>query len=728
MKIELPKIKLKTIISLVLLILVIFAATKSRLTNIPNLVADYDPWWFYRHANEVLQNNLKPPKWDELSFYPPGRPFSTSAGWFYIIILFYKILALFTDITFMKAAIISPAIMTGLSALSAYLLGKELTNEWGGLSTAIFASMTPTFIGVSTAGYLDTDVVVVFFSFLSIFTIFLAMREKKWYHIALAVIANFAFINSWWFGWYVLLFFCMLIPVFFLYKIVKVFLGGSRKINLTQIFTELKDQFWPLILLFIILNVVSLILGNGSILLFIQIASGFRQGAGSLVNVSVAELQPINVLTRGGFNAIADRVGKIPMYFMILGLPLLAGYKLYKRVKIGFEELFLFMWAVITFYIILSGVRFALLFSIAVAASAGYVIGNLIEHTKNFNLFFRGTILGLIFYLVVIGYFSQNLAFAMNVGTYDIGQNWVDMLDWLKDNADKKALVATWWDPGHIITGYTGLRVHGDGAHCGGEECVPYDHDIRIQDMGRIMSTNNETEAVNLLKKYTSLTPEQCEQAKKKWGSIMPSTACDPVSELYFIASNDLIGKFTWMNYFGGYRAPISSPADFQKTPGVCCASTPNTEPGQMSCGEFAAQGKGLWVWCPWVFNLQSVQKDREENNVLVYDYGGLKLSIVEKKDAILPVYNNKYLINNVVFYSQDGKLQRINLATYPTTLEKIDGMIWLQQDFRSGIYLSPSIKDSIFVKTFFFGGEGLKHFKPVYSNPEIRIYKVEFN
>ena len=54
-------------------------------------ILDYDPWWYYRHAQEIMDNGLVPPKWDILSYYPPGRPFDKQLGWEYIIILFYKI-------------------------------------------------------------------------------------------------------------------------------------------------------------------------------------------------------------------------------------------------------------------------------------------------------------------------------------------------------------------------------------------------------------------------------------------------------------------------------------------------------------------------------------------------------------------------------------------------------------------------------------------------------------
>ncbi|MCX8179209.1 MAG: hypothetical protein N3E38_00510, partial [Candidatus Aenigmarchaeota archaeon] len=179
-------------------------------------------------------------------------------------------------------------------------------------------------------------------------------------------------------------------------------------------------------------------------------------------------------------------------------------------------------------------------------------------------------------------------------------------------------------------------------------------------------------------------------------------------------------------NYFGGFRAPIKTYYDFQKNPGVCCASTPKTEPGQMSCGEFASQGKGVWVWCPWIFQLTGVQKDKEGNNVFIYDYSGLKLTIMQKQNMLIPVYN-KYIITKLVFYDENNGWQKIDLSSINTTLEKIDGMLIVQPDFRVILYFAPEISESVFVKTFFFNGGDLKHFKLVYSNPEIKVYKVIF-
>jgi len=37
-------------------------------------------------------------------------------------------------------------------------------------------------------------------------------------------------------------------------------------------------------------------------------------------------------------------------------------------------------------------------------------------------------------------------------------------------------------------------------------------------------------------------------------------------------------------------------------------------------------------------------------------------------------------------------------------------------------------IKDSVFVRTFFYDGEGLEHFEQVFTNPEIRLYRVNLD
>jgi len=672
------------IITLSCLLFLVFLSMWVRMSTFgARTVLDYDPFWQYRHAKEILENNFRAPEWDSLSFFPPGRPNYKSQGWNYTMALFFKIASLFISVPFMEIAKIAPVIMAGLAVVSAYLLGKFLTNKWGGLATGLFATLTPTFIGVSMAGYCDTDATVVFYFFLSVYSIFLALkkRSKKGsipYYV-LAILANVAFVYNWGAGWFPLMLFIAFLPVFVVFRIIENIIHQKKlKIDIKTTITELKPFIVPLLIISIGANAIAFFLGTSNIFSSILVGLRFTGIAGTpmLVNVSVAELQLINILTKSGFFSVAGRVGLLPTLMTLFGLPILVLYKLIKKTKINYAEIFLYVCALITFYLILRGVRFSLLFSCATAASTGYVIGSLVKHLKR-NII-SATVFGVLTLLALM-FVSDAIQIGYAGAGMELSGNWYDLLDWLKENADKKALVATWWDPGHIITGYAGLRVHADGAHCSPFDCIPYNHNIRIQNMGKIMSTSDESEAVDILKKYMQLTPEQCEEVKQNFGDIVPEEACESVSEMYFISSNDLIGKFTWMNYF------------------------------------------------PWVFNLKDVQQDDQGNPIYVYDYSGLTMSLVQKQLYLLPIYNNQYLINHVTFFS-DGQMQDIDLSDSGINLEKIDGLVWVDPSFRSLIYFSPAIKDSVFTKTFFYDGKGLEHFELIYSNPEIKLYKVNFD
>lgn len=720
------KITIKSLFIILILFSIVFISVWSRLGTLKaETILDYDPWWFYRYTKDILENNLIPPSWDLLSFFPPGRPIYSYLGWEYTMILFFKISSLFSPgISLMTVAKLSPAIMVGLTAVVAFFLGRHLSNDWGGLATALFSTLSLTFIGVSMAGYCDSDAVVVFYSFLTILTVFFAMRKKTVPYIIISILSVLIFMFNWMASWYILFFFILFIPGFIIFRLLENMIHKKQlKFNLWEILRESKPLFAPLVIILVVTNLVGTILGIGNVYDFLMTGLGFI-GAEQIVNVSVAELQPINIFTREGFLAVASRVGLVPLVITILGLPILALYKIYKKMKISPSEVFLFLWIITTFYLILHGVRFSLLFSCAVATSAGYVVGNLVKLFGK-NIIVNSAISGIVLLLIVM-FVSDSLSYTTSASGMEVSKNWINMLDWLKSNADPKATVATWWDPGHIIAGYTGLRVHADGAHCSPKGCVPYPHNTRIQNMGKIMSTSDEDEAVDILQKYLGLTPEQCQEVKQKFGNKVPDEACEPASEMYFISSNDLIGKFTWMNYFGGYRASIASNYDFARNPGVCCASTPKTESGQISCGEFANQGKGVWIWCPWIFSLKDMKQDQDGNPVYVYDYSGLTITLIQKNDRLIPIYNNQFVINHMTFFFQ-GQRQDQDLSGLNTTLEKIDGLIWLDPGFRSLIYFAPAIKDSIFTRTFFYDGEGLKHFELVYSNPEIKLYKVIF-
>jgi dolichyl-diphosphooligosaccharide--protein glycosyltransferase len=688
----------KTLIIFLALVFIIYLSVSTRLGPINSpTVLDYDPWWQYRHAKDILENNLKVPKWDMLSFYPPGRPMEPFQGWPYTIIIFYKILQLFYPaVTLMKAAILSPLIMAALTPIPAFFLGRHLTNNIGGLAVALFSTLTPTFLGVSTAGYSDTDAVVVFYSFLCTLSVFLALKKKSIPFYIFAILANLAFAYNWGAGWLILLMFIVFIPTLAVFRVIEQIIHQKKLLfNIVEIKEEMKTLLLPLLIVLIVTNILGYYFGLGSALHSFLGGLAFTGLAGQplIVNISVAELQLVNIFSREGFLSVAGRVGLLPTIFTLLGLPLLVFFKIYRKEKINFAEIFLFLWASITFYLILRGVRFSLLFSTAAAVSAGYVIGNLYSYLRNRNPTIFATVFGFIL-LLSLAFISDAIQFGYATGGMQISKNWYDMLDWLKENADKDALIATWWDPGHIIAGYTGLKVHADGAHCPPNACIPYNHNIRIQDMGRIFSTNDEEESVKILKKYMNLTPEQCQQAKE-WLKDMPDDACKPVSEIYLIASSDLIGKYFWMSCFGSFDWKVWSESNGKR---------------------WKCDGR----------NFLQLQLSQQTAEGLVY--GGI-ITLTAKENKLIPIINvpeqgiRNAIIKEIVFF-QNGQEQRLNYGNLTNT---VDGLLWVDPSFRMVIFMDPTIRDSVFTKLFFWNGQGLKHFQLVFSNPEIRLFKVIF-
>jgi asparagine N-glycosylation enzyme membrane subunit Stt3 len=658
-------------------------------------ILDYDPWWFFRHAQELIQNNLVPQKWDILSYFPPGRPVDFYLGWSYTIAIFYLLVKPFAAISLMKFSGLFIAFFSALCAIPAYFVGKSVTNKWGGLATAFFGTITPIFVSRSIAGYPAADAADVLWTFVVVFTTLYAIKtfkgfkdKKSWFAIAITVLSYWLFALNFNNSWYIYFFFLAFMPLLVIFRFLESLIGrkheGSFGTKLKTILSENKNGFIAIIIIGVLGQAITQLTSGWPFNTIPPIqdffaALGFISNTSLLVNISIAELQSLNVFSTQGFTQLISNIGFVPI-FLMFGLVVIIFYKWVKKKEVTNAEYFTIVWLLATFWLITHGIRFSLFFAIAVAASAGFVIGNLIELLKGKNHLLVATIYGVLIF-GIIWHLSDNIAFSSNAQTMDIGQNWKDALNWLKTNADKNANVATWWDPGHIITGFTGLRVVADGAHCTPDSCVPYSINVRIQDMGRAFATSDENESVRILQKYVQLSPQDCQKVKEKFGDAVPAAACAPASEIYFIASADLIGKYYWLSYFG--------------------------------TGE-----KRNFVQLA----LSNVQRD-VNGTPSSFEYGGGALSLILRDNRLVPVVNNRNIVKNVIYY-QNNQPQQFQ---YANATDIVDGLVIVDPSFQQATYLDPTIMGSVFTKLYFGNGQGLQHFKLVYDNGEVKIFKVIF-
>ena len=210
-------------------------------------------------------------------------------------------------------------------------------------------------------------------------------------------------------------------------------------------------------------------------------------------------------------------------------------------------------------------------------------------------------------------------------------------------------------------------------------------------------SISNEEEAMKILRKYVQLTPEQCNEAKKQFSDIISQDACKPISEMYVIASNDLIGKYYWLNYFG------------------------------------TGTGRNF-VEC------RLSQELSQKQNTPSYDCaaGSMTVTMAQKDDQVFAVINmpsqglRNAISRDLIYFNNNN--QEIRFRTNITNA--IDGLMLIEPGFGVGMFMEQAVRDSIYTNMYFFNGNGvpefsipkLNKFKLVYNNPELKIFKVDFS
>jgi dolichyl-diphosphooligosaccharide--protein glycosyltransferase len=260
--------------------------------------------------------------------------------------------------------------------------------------------------------------------------------------------------------------------------------------------------------------------------------------------------------------------------------------------------------------------------------------------------------------------------------------NWWEALNWIKSNTAECSVIATYWDPGHFITGIAKRPVVFDGASQNSElflndgkavrENEDYDEKrARIHDIGTALFTSNETEAIELLKPYQF---ENCPEP------------------MYFIASSDLIFKSQWWSYFSTWN-PVE-------------------------------KGK-KYVYA--MLNLGG-QAPLVQENVMAYNFpaGGNQAFLIYEKDGtykILFQAGNQYAKVKRFVYLKDGRLyEEIEDEA------ELPGAVLAMTDFRQIIYMPPELENSMFTRLFFFNGQGLKHFEYVKEwGGEVKLFKIKF-
>ncbi len=284
---------------------------------------------------------------------------------------------------------------------------------------------------------------------------------------------------------------------------------------------------------------------------------------------------------------------------------------------------------------------------------------------------------------VIVSSLTTVILFSSFVNSYAVSlsqppvldDNWWEALNWIRNNTPECAVIATYWDPGHFITGIAHRPVVFDGAT---QNAKLYIHEgnrtivrSRIQDIATTLYTDNETKAIEILKYYK-----------------MPNC-----SKMYYIASADLIGKSHWWIYFATWKPRVK---------------------GHESNYLYAAL---------------KAKKPMISGNGTQYVYGD------GSRDLFIVVQDGPKLTPYLVINRMPYKIEKIfyfeNYTGYVQFSEnpQVEGMLYVTPDMRYAFFIPKEVENSMFTRMFFFNGAGLKHFKLVKNfGGEVKLFEVVFN
>jgi dolichyl-phosphooligosaccharide-protein glycotransferase len=629
-------------------------------------LGDLDSYFYLRQAKNIEENGMVCDEikdgqcWDSYLLAPLGGPVSPTLHP-YGIVFVHKTLGFFNkSINLMKASFLLPAILAAIACVAAFFIGKRLMNEVAGFFGAMLVALNPMLV-TRTLGS-DTDIwnivlpLVIIWIFLESFEAQSIVKKSILAVISGLLLGLFAFA---WGGWWYVFDFIIVAVLGYLAVIIIKDIVQNKSLKASRILTsEVKKDFAVIGILFLsTLIFVSLFVSFGAFesaffsptQTFNSLKAAAHANLWPNVYTTVAELNEANLSAVVGQTAfglpwlfalaligiVLTMIKRNPgwkeytlialsfiLYLYLVSptglamspyvfaaltmLPIAAAVILYlidKDNKVDLKPAFLFtIWFVGMTIASIKGVRFILLltpiFAIAVGAAVGYLYQYLARIAKtelNINDLAAKIAVFLILCMILITPVKAGISSGENF-TPSMTKGWWDSLSKIKQESAPDAIINSWWDFGHWFKYVADRRVTLDG--------VTQNHP-NAHWLGLILQTNNEREALGILRMLDCGSNNAFEEVNKKFNDpeksenivadlvvldkmqgetylrnlgftneeiavISQYTYCSP-SEDYFITSEDMVGKAAVWAHFGlwdfdrAYMINVVRPASFEE-------------------------------------------------------------------------------------------------------------------------------------------------------------------
>lgn len=450
-----------------------------------------DPYFYLRHARNIVETGVPWESvrdgvpWNDYSFAPTGRS-SRAHPFAYTIAYSYLFVTQWFGWSLMKTQFYLPVFVIIIVALVAFFTVYVLThNKWASFVSGLFMVLAPYILVRTMTGFSDTDTFSILFPMLITFflALFIVRETKKWKLISgIGFVLSFFVFSLFWEGWW------FLADMFIAAYVVYVFVLWKQKNQ------SYKKHVLYVIGLFIVLFVgIAFLKGIPSAkLLWNGPLTSIRGDESTRITTlfpnvytTVAELQNVS------FKHVFFAVGKWWFWLLaLIGMAWLACLRVREKMGILLAT-FLFFWIISMWYASTTGSRFILLISVPVYLLAGFGISALLTLPFKITNSHNFKIVVIIFSIVLLGSMTTQ-AIQISQDTFPLFNDfWQQTLYDIRDRTPKDTIIVSWWDFGHFFKYWAERGVVFDGS----TQNSPQAHWV-----GKMLVTNNETEAIGILR------------------------------------------------------------------------------------------------------------------------------------------------------------------------------------------------------------------------------------
>lgn len=733
-------------------------------TNGQTFLFELDCWHWGRYVENILKYGrpgdevIAGAQWDAYMLAPLGSYLHWDNFLFYFSAYLYKVFAIFNPVPLFTFLFYMPLLLS-LALLScvfffSYRYGKLI----GAITATMLLGLSPIFLARSCAGWFKRDPLTQLFPLLTIWFYLLSLdagslRKKNIYNcIAAFWVGIFCF--TWTFWWYAP-------ALVVLYEIVSVGVLFIRKVvSKAAIVDDVKKRCFSLgIFLGFSLMWVLIFCGVEPLKdLYKQITLAVILNKPLMASIWPNVYSTVGELRKFNWNESSTAFGS-PL--IAIASVCAAGW-VFVRAFIGGKlkgteresAVMLAVWTLVMLFAATRGVRFVIFLLVPLGICLGWVLNDLFDYCRSRKIR-GGMVLVLACFVAINSIFIAKGNNAARMLYPLMNKTWYEVLTIIKDRTEKDTIINSWWDYGDWFKVAAKRRVIFDGqsqdtpqAHWMAAALLSGDEEKATRILRMLNNGGNKTfeiinsyikdplEAVLVLDSVLTLKPDEVE---RKLLERLPVPAVQTVMKMLFmnagraafIVDATMVPKMGAISYLGNW--------DFAKV--YIAQNFKDKEKSQI------------------IDYLVSLGKDRDEMDriyqeaYLISDKAGFETwlsrnlmfytalsSGVEKEGVVYFDNGFMYNLKDQTFRSNSGQvprsffiLQGDDMIEIPCDKPNVpaSAVIARVKDTYKCILLDRELGKSLFVRLYFFNGQGLKHFIPFIDADEgnnyIRVFFISW-